>query len=79
MGSEKDKVLQEENTPRDYVAVRVTAVHVKKGLFGIRHDKVLGFHIAIPDTREKSAELFGRIREIMKEYGVSFLQEPQKK
>lgn len=60
----------EKNTVKDYVAIRVVAVHVKKGWLGYR-DKILGFHIAIPDTPQKADELMGKIEKLMNEYGVS--------
>lgn len=62
--------LPQKNTPKNYVAIRVTAVHVKKRwLFGFC-EKVLGFRIAIPDSPQKADELMGRIDKLMKEYGI---------
>lgn len=65
------KSFPEKNTAKDYVAVRVTAVHVKRRWFGYS-DKVLGFRIAIPNTPLKADELMGKIDKLMQEYGVSF-------
>jgi hypothetical protein len=74
MSSEKDKFLKEENTPTNYVAIRVivTIVQVKRR-FGLSFwtEKELGKSVAIPDDHKKAVELYNRLLVIMKEYGVT--------
>lgn len=68
--TEKDNFLQEKQTPTNYVAIRVTAVQVKRRLSIFWTEKQLGTSVAIPDDHKKAVELFDRLSTIMKEYGV---------
>ena len=59
-----------EQTPKEYLVVKVHLVHVKKGFFGYK-DKILAFHSAIPDTPQKALELYKKMIKIVRKYGVT--------
>jgi len=61
---------QIQNTHKEYVAVRVQLVHVKKRFFGYQ-DKILAFHTAIPDTANEALELHKNIGKLMEKFGVT--------
>jgi len=56
----------------DYVSVRVLVVHVKKKMLGFHTETELGTGAIIPDKKEQSWELFGKIKKLMQEYGHTF-------
>ncbi len=61
--------MMNENTPDEYICVRVQIVKVKKSLFGHR-DKILGFITVIPDTEKEAIEIFKETQRRFKKYGV---------
>jgi hypothetical protein len=69
---ELKKIMQGKQTPRDYVSIRVSAFHVKKGWLGFFSDNKLGRVVCVPDDRMKAMELFEKIDLLMKEYGVEY-------
>ena len=67
----KIQIERRENTPTNYLVVRVQLVHVKKKLLGLKDTEITKF-VAIPNTMKESVELTNRIGAIMKKYGKSF-------
>jgi hypothetical protein len=57
-----------KNTPKDYVSIRVSVVHVKK-MWGLYVDNELSKQVCIPDSWEDANKLVGEIQELMKKYG----------
>jgi len=51
-----NQLMDAEQVPTDYLAVRVSFVHVTKGMFGLKDD-VLGQRVLIADTRQEAKKL----------------------
>jgi len=62
--------IPKKQTAKEYLAVRVQIVHVKKGWLGFK-DKELSSLSAIANTPEEAVEFFSRIWKMADEYGVS--------
>jgi len=62
-----------ENTPLEYICVRVQIVKVKKRFLGYK-DEVLAFTTVIPNTVKESEILFKKIQRMCKKYGVDILK-----
>lgn len=59
-----------KNTVREYVAVRVQLVRVRKRrLFGWK-DQNIRFMAAIPNTAAESVRLYEKLKLIIKEFGI---------
>jgi len=70
----KVKVPVFKNTMKEYVSVRVTLIHVKKGLLSYK-DTELARNVVIPDDSETSAIIFEKFRKLMEQYGVTLTKE----
>ena len=63
--------IPNEQTPREYLVVRMQLIHVKKGIFGLK-DEQLTAHTAIPNTPKEAVDLANKIAVLMGKVGVSF-------
>lgn len=74
----KQVKIPKQQTPTDYLVVRVELVHVKKGWFGLR-DKQLTAHSAIPDTPQQAVDLTNKISLLMNKTGIAIPLEEEAK
>lgn len=56
---------------KEYYAVRVMVVKVKRGFFGSK-DKTIASGISLHLKEETAIEVLNKIRKIMKEYGIEY-------
>jgi len=65
--------VPKEQTPRDYLVVRIQLVHVKKSWLGLKYyEKILTASAVIPDTPEAAVDLTNQTVVQFKKLGVSF-------
>ena len=68
-----EKLLKDpQQIGKDYIVVRVIAVHVKKRLFGLHDIKEVGRIVCIPSDRSSILEIFDSINLLFKKYGVEY-------
>jgi hypothetical protein len=75
-----NELLDAEQIPSDYLALRVSFVHVRKSIFGLQ-DEVLGDRILIPPNRQEAKKLAQEFFTICdqegdKEKGIRFEHSP---
>jgi hypothetical protein len=73
-----EKLLKDpQQIGKDYIVVRVIAVHVKKRLFGLHDIKEVGRIVCIPSDRSSILKIFDSINLLFQKYGVEYT--PDKK